>query len=53
VVAEGVETAAQHDTLAALGCKYGQGFLYGKAEPASAVEGILTKGNLAATQLHP
>lgn len=34
VVAEGIETAAQHETLLALGCKYGQGFLYGKAEPA-------------------
>ena len=34
VVAEGIETLAQHKTLLGLGCKYGQGFLYGKAEPA-------------------
>ncbi len=30
VVAEGIETQAQHDTLLKLGCRYGQGFLYGK-----------------------
>jgi len=30
VVAEGIETAGEMDTLRALGCKYGQGFYLGK-----------------------
>jgi diguanylate cyclase (GGDEF)-like protein/PAS domain S-box-containing protein len=30
VVAEGIETKAQHDKLVGLGCRYGQGYLYGK-----------------------
>jgi EAL domain-containing protein (putative c-di-GMP-specific phosphodiesterase class I) len=34
VVAEGVETAAQHGALRELGCHYGQGFLYGRPAPA-------------------
>jgi diguanylate cyclase (GGDEF)-like protein len=34
VVAEGIETAAQRDFLAALGCRVGQGFLFGSAVPA-------------------
>jgi diguanylate cyclase (GGDEF)-like protein/PAS domain S-box-containing protein len=37
IVAEGVETLAQHHQLAALACDYGQGFLYGKAKSAQAV----------------
>lgn len=38
VVAEGVETPAQHEALRQLGCQYGQGFLYGKAQPAQHLE---------------
>ena len=30
IVAEGVETLAEHKVIADLGCEYGQGFLYGK-----------------------
>lgn len=41
VVAEGVETTSQRDFLAARGCQYGQGFLYGKAVEASCVTTIL------------
>jgi len=37
VVSEGVETQAQHNTLLALGCDYGQGFLYGRPSKASSV----------------
>lgn len=41
VVAEGIETRAQHDFLAALGCHVGQGFLFGKAIPADQVPELL------------
>lgn len=34
VVAEGIETVEQNDFLLEAGCRYGQGFLYGKAAPA-------------------
>ncbi len=36
VVAEGIETAEQLETLVEMGCRYGQGFLF--AEPRSALE---------------
>ncbi|MBB5017334.1 diguanylate cyclase (GGDEF)-like protein [Chitinivorax tropicus] len=36
VVAEGVETQVQADALAALGCLYAQGYLYGKPLPVEA-----------------
>ena len=35
VVAEGVETAAQAEVLAALGVRWAQGFLYGRPAPAT------------------
>ena len=44
VVAEGIETAAQRDFLGALGCTVGQGFLFGRAVPASHVAGLLGLG---------
>lgn len=34
LITEGVETEAQADALQALGCRYAQGFLYGRPEPA-------------------
>lgn len=34
VVAEGVETAAQFDLLSTHGCKYFQGYLFGRPVPA-------------------
>jgi diguanylate cyclase (GGDEF)-like protein/PAS domain S-box-containing protein len=37
-VAEGIETDAQADALAALGCDYGQGHLYGVAQRAETCE---------------
>ncbi|MCH5670810.1 putative bifunctional diguanylate cyclase/phosphodiesterase [Streptomyces gilvus] len=37
VVAEGIEAAAQRDLLSAMGCRYGQGFLF--AEPMTVEEG--------------
>ncbi|QAY76316.1 EAL domain-containing protein [Sphingosinicella sp. BN140058] len=41
VVAEGIETRAQHDLLVALGCHVGQGFLYGRPMPADQVPAAL------------
>jgi diguanylate cyclase (GGDEF)-like protein/PAS domain S-box-containing protein len=37
VIAEGIETRAQRDFVSALGCTTGQGYLYGRAVPASEV----------------
>ena len=34
VIAEGIETEAQHNALVQLGCAYGQGFLYARPQPA-------------------
>lgn len=41
VVAEGIETTEQENTLKQLGCKYGQGFLYQKPEPLESFIGSL------------
>lgn len=41
VIAEGVETIAQRDALADLGCKQYQGYLYGKPVPVEELEGSL------------
>jgi diguanylate cyclase (GGDEF)-like protein len=39
-VAEGIETRAQHEVVRLLGCRYGQGYLYGR--PAAALAGATT-----------
>jgi diguanylate cyclase (GGDEF)-like protein/PAS domain S-box-containing protein len=41
VVAEGVETEAQRRQLLALGCRYGQGFLFARALPPPAAAALL------------
>ncbi|MFC7499683.1 putative bifunctional diguanylate cyclase/phosphodiesterase [Enterovirga sp. GCM10030262] len=41
-VAEGVETVTQQEFLMALGCDYGQGFLYARPAPASDVPALLS-----------
>jgi diguanylate cyclase (GGDEF)-like protein/PAS domain S-box-containing protein len=38
VIAEGVETAAQRELLAAAGCDYGQGYLFARPMPAQAFD---------------
>jgi EAL domain-containing protein (putative c-di-GMP-specific phosphodiesterase class I) len=41
VVAEGVETRAQHELLGELGCRYGQGFHYARPMTAETTTGLL------------
>ena len=41
VVAEGIQTAAQVKKIRALGCEYGQGFLFSKSLPANELESLL------------
>ena len=41
IVAEGVENERQHGFLAALGCDFGQGYLYGRAAPAAEVAALI------------
>ena len=36
VVPEGIETEAQREALIGLGCRYGQGYLFGRPQPPSA-----------------
>jgi diguanylate cyclase (GGDEF)-like protein len=44
VIAEGIETASQRDTLAAQDCQLGQGFLFGEAVPAEAARAFFAPG---------
>ncbi|KFG89498.1 PAS domain S-box/diguanylate cyclase (GGDEF) domain-containing protein [Sphingobium herbicidovorans NBRC 16415] len=40
-VAEGIETPAQHDAVVAMGCNFGQGFLYAPAKTSQWVVSLL------------
>ncbi|HEU0104396.1 MAG TPA: EAL domain-containing protein [Mycobacteriales bacterium] len=40
-IAEGVETAAQYEALLALGCTFGQGWLFGRAVPAEELPDLI------------
>ncbi|HKG15717.1 MAG TPA: EAL domain-containing protein [Pyrinomonadaceae bacterium] len=44
VVAEGVETEEQHARLEALGCEYGQGFLYSRPVEAESALALIRRG---------
>lgn len=46
VVAEGIETPAQHDLLTAMGCPLGQGYLFGRPMNAGAFSGWLARHHL-------
>ncbi|MET3808419.1 diguanylate cyclase (GGDEF)-like protein [Nakamurella sp. UYEF19] len=45
VIAEGVETAAQRQLVADLGCTFSQGFYFAKAMPAQAITTMLSRGH--------
>ena len=49
-VAEGVETPAQLEILAALGCEVSQGYLHSPAVPAHTIEALLRAGPDAPAQ---
>ncbi len=53
VVAEGVETQAQHELLLAAGCDYGQGYFYCRPVPAEVLLERLQREALAATASAP
>jgi EAL domain-containing protein (putative c-di-GMP-specific phosphodiesterase class I) len=42
-LAEGIETAGQHEFLAALGCDEGQGYLFSPPVPIEKVPGMIAK----------
>jgi EAL domain-containing protein (putative c-di-GMP-specific phosphodiesterase class I) len=44
VVAEGVETEEQHARLEALGCEYGQGYLYSRPVEAESALALIRRG---------
>jgi diguanylate cyclase (GGDEF)-like protein/PAS domain S-box-containing protein len=46
VVAEGVETREQEETLRGFGCDRAQGFLYARPQPAPAMTDLLAAGSL-------
>lgn len=46
VIAEGVETAQQRDLLTAVGCDYGQGYLFSKPLPAEAFDHLLSRSTM-------
>jgi diguanylate cyclase (GGDEF)-like protein len=52
VVAEGVETAGQHEQLVALGCDYCQGFYFARPMSAAALHTLIQLPDSAGT-LHP
>ena len=50
VIAEGVETIEQHNLLTAVGCHYGQGYMYSQPIPSDEF-GLLLKQNLIGNKM--
>jgi EAL domain-containing protein (putative c-di-GMP-specific phosphodiesterase class I) len=50
VVAEGIEHPEQYAPLLALGCGYGQGFLFARPAPAHEIDAVLADGPVALPQ---
>jgi diguanylate cyclase (GGDEF)-like protein len=48
LVPEGIEEPEQADALRALGCRVGQGFLFGKPVPADQLTGVATRATITA-----
>lgn len=53
VIAEGVETIEQRDLLFAVGCDYGQGYLFSKPVTAEAFETLCIKQNALSRNAQP
>jgi EAL domain-containing protein (putative c-di-GMP-specific phosphodiesterase class I) len=53
VVAEGVESEAQRTRLCALGCRYGQGFLFAPPLPAEEAAEMLPGREGGVTAMYP
>jgi diguanylate cyclase (GGDEF)-like protein len=49
LVVEGVETEFEQDVLVSLGCKYAQGYLYGRPAPAMDVLSLFSAGAASST----
>jgi diguanylate cyclase (GGDEF)-like protein/PAS domain S-box-containing protein len=52
VIAEGIETEQQRDLLKAIGCDYGQGYLFSKPLPTDQFEALLAEPTELARQDH-
>ena len=50
-VAEGIEHPAQAERLRQMGCRFGQGYLFGRPAPADEIERLLYKDSQARPQL--
>ena len=53
VIAEGIETEHQLESLCELGCEYGQGYLFSKPLPPDAVESLAPVRKLNASKGSP
>ena len=53
VIAEGIEHLDQARSLAALGCRYGQGYLYARPMRPAAIEALLAEGEGLARPVEP
>ena len=49
LVVEGVETEFEQDVLVSLGCKFAQGYLYGRPAPAMDVVSLFSAGAASST----